>query len=277
MALAFAEKLQDCDVALLDVFPEFPLQQVGEDEQHAEHEQHADADASCGSPPPARRRRPGSSPGRAPWRRTRSTDCAPFETSVELVRLLASQRALALQRPQRVRHGDVRDTPRCSSRWRSSGRGRRCAGRCRASRRRASARSPTGRAARRRTRPCRPSASSGDLHRLADLLAGEQQVVLDLRLGQADVGQALVAHVLHAVAAEAVVDVGARAGLQADQVARIVRRAIEPVAAVDAASDAQRERTAGTKRSFFMPSPAPAPACTLSRAVYQGIRKKNRK
>src|SRR3989454_4445261 len=66
--------------------------------------------------------------------------------------------------------------------------------------------------------------------RLADLVGSEHEVVLDLRLGQVEVRQLAVAYGFQAVAAEAVIDVRASAGLQADEVVRIVRRAVQAIA-----------------------------------------------
>ena len=50
-----------------------------------------------------------------------------------------------------------------------------------------------------------------------------------------------VAHVLHAVAAQAVVDVELGAALQADQIGRLVRRFVEPVAGFRAEHRERRE------------------------------------
>jgi hypothetical protein len=64
----------------------------------------------------------------------------------------------------------------------------------------------------------------GDLHRLADLLGGEHQVVLDLRVAQADVPQAVVAHVGRRMAVQAVIDENLGAVLQGGHVIGLVRR-----------------------------------------------------
>jgi hypothetical protein len=66
-----------------------------------------------------------------------------------------------------------------------------------------------------------------DAHRLADLLGGEHQVVLDLLLGQADVLEAVVADVAGAVAVQAVVHEQLGAVLQGGRIGGAVRRAIE--------------------------------------------------
>src|SRR5581483_1387495 len=91
-----------------------------------------------------------------------------------------------------------------------------------------------------------------------------------------EVGEPVVAHVLRAVAAEAVVDVGARPGLEAHEVPQVVRRAVERIALLrrehaegQAQKKQQRELPHRVTRS--------GTGFTASRAVYQGMRKKNRK
>src|SRR5262249_21729556 len=104
---------------------------------------------------------------------------------------------------------------------------------------------------------------------------GEHQVVADLRLAEADLPQAGIAHVLHAMAAQAIVDEGVRAGLQAHQVADVVRRAVEPVASLRG-----EHRKRKSERSEEEPShdvTRSGTGFTLSRTVYQGMRKKKRK
>jgi hypothetical protein len=64
-------------------------------------------------------------------------------------------------------------------------------------------------------------------HRHPDLLGREHQVVLDLLVGEADLAQGVVADERGAVAAEAVVDEGARAGLQTRVIGQARLDAIE--------------------------------------------------
>src|SRR4029453_12162530 len=117
----------------------------------------------------------------------------------------------------------------------------------------------------------------GNPHGRADLVGAENKVVLDLLLGQADVLQALVAHVLRAVAIEAVVDEVARAALQ--------RLGVEPVdrRGVHANIRPRRERgPAHQKRKksgdrFHRHRTLSGTGFVLSRRVYHGIRKKKRK
>src|SRR5262249_26740794 len=121
----------------------------------------------------------------------------------------------------------------------------------------------------------------GTLHRLADLLAGEEQVVLDLLLVEAELLEPAVAHVLHALAAQAVVDVELGAGLQADEVGRLVRRLVEAIAGFRAERRERCEEN-GQEEAFHARSQwwyvtRSGTGFTLSRAVYQGMRKKNRK
>ncbi len=122
-----------------------------------------------------------------------------------------------------------------------------------------------------------------DGHRVADLVGGEHQVVADLRLGQAEVRQPVVAHVLRGVAVEAVVDEDARAAL--------LRRAVEPAdrcrfhADVGTARcqrragsrDDQRGEQNGELARIHHPVTLSGTGFVWSRAVYQGISKKNRK
>ena len=113
--------------------------------------------------------------------------------------------------------------PGCSSPWPWCRRGRRCAGRCRDS--------PPVPPACARTRDHRevgglapnhsltPAWDHRRLHGFADLVGGEQQVVLDLLLGQADVLQAVEAHERSGVAVQAVVD---------EQLGAVLQRSLVP-------------------------------------------------
>src|SRR5690606_39078479 len=71
----------------------------------------------------------------------------------------------------------------------------------------------------------------GDGHQVADFLAGEQQVVADLFVGQADVLQLVVAHGRCAMTVQAVVDEQLRAVLQGGDVVDAVGRLVQGVAA----------------------------------------------
>jgi hypothetical protein len=62
------------------------------------------------------------------------------------------------------------------------------------------------------------------LHRVADLVGGEQQVLLDLVVGQADVVQAVVAHVRGRMAAQAIVREDAGAVLKRRLVGHLAAR-----------------------------------------------------
>ena len=122
----------------------------------------------------------------------------------------------------------------------------------------------------------------GDRHRLADLVGREHQVVLDLRLRQPEVRQPVVAHVLRRMAGQAVVDEVARAALQRLLVEAVDRRGRE--AEVGAARQRERRRgrdaaTAGQagKLVHLPRSPCSGTGLVLSRAVYHGISRKNRK
>src|SRR5262249_38317497 len=121
----------------------------------------------------------------------------------------------------------------------------------------------------------------GTLHRLPHLLAGEEQGVLDLLLGEAELLEPALAHVLHAVAAQAVVHVKLRPRLQADEVGRLVRRLVEAIAGFRA-ERRERCKENGQEEAFHARSQwwyvtRSGIGFTLSRAVYQGMRKKNRK
>ena len=183
--------------------------------------------------------------------------------------------ALALERPQGMRHADVREdrVVPAGDRLRIAVKGAQVRVK------------PVGAARARhhgeiRRRDPEPTLRllrvEGNLDRLADLLGGEHQVVLDLRFAQADLLQAVVAHELQAVAAEAVVHVRARARLQAHEVARVMRRAVEPVA-----FGGQHGERCGEQRGedylHQCHTTRSGSGLTLSRTVYQGMRKKNRK
>jgi len=66
-----------------------------------------------------------------------------------------------------------------------------------------------------------------DLHQIADLGAGKDQIVADLLLVEPQVLQPVVAHVIRAVAVEAIVDEHLRAALQGNKVTLLDGRAIK--------------------------------------------------
>ena len=120
-------------------------------------------------------------------------------------------------------------------------------------------------------------------HGVADLGIGEDQVVEDLGFGKAKIGEPVVAHELRAMAVEAVVDESARARLQAEHVLRIGRRVVEPVAGFGRVGgkcgNCRDEEQRGKE---FLHGAAhivtrSGSGLHLSIAVYQGIRKKNAK
>ena len=120
------------------------------------------------------------------------------------------------------------------------------AGSCRASRRRARAPRPTGRAAPRRTTPWRRPASSRPSSCRRSCASLNIRLSLDLRSVRPRSCQPLVAHVLRAVAVEAVVDEVARAALQ--------RLVVEPV---DRRGDpCARRRVAGRRTAARRPARA---------------------
>ncbi len=92
----------------------------------------------------------------------------------------------------------------------------------------------------------------GGLHGLAHLVGGEEQVVLDLLVGQADVLQAVVAHEGGRVAAQAVVDEDLGAVLQRGRVVR-AHRGLVPGDAAFRGVRAQGEPERGDQREddFF--------------------------
>src|SRR5262249_6833225 len=92
----------------------------------------------------------------------------------------------------------------------------------------------------------------------------------------ADLLQPFVAHELQAVAAQAIVHVGTGARLQADEVTRIVRRAVQAIT-LGAKSDEGRSREQGDERFHRCQTTRSGSGFSLSRTVYQGMRKKNRK
>src|SRR6185369_7145951 len=107
----------------------------------------------------------------------------------------------------------------------------------------------------------------------------EDQVVADLGFGQAKVGEAVVAHVLRAVAVKAVVDEGARTRLQAEQVLRIDRRVVGPVAAFRSDGNGGNRQERDKESLHGAPHIVTRSGSGLhsSIAVYQGMRKKNAK
>ena len=131
----------------------------------------------------------------------------------------------ARQLPQHVRHGDVREHEVVPAGGRRLVAIERRGNSCRASRaprtRDSTVRSGGGAP----NHALRVGRRHRDRHRLADLVGREHQVVLDHRHVDAEVGQPVVAHVLRAVAVEAVVDERARAALQRLGVEAIDRRA----------------------------------------------------
>ena len=129
-----------------------------------------------------------------------------------------------------------------------------------------------------------------DRHRVADLVGREHQVVADLRLGEAEVRQPVVAHVLRGVAVEAVVDERPRAALLRREVEPVDRRRLEPDVGA-AGGDARRTPTHATQprarraralneRVIIIRSPFAAPAsscrgrCTRASAGRTGSRRR---
>ena len=172
----------------------------------------------------------------------------------------------------------------CSSRSARRRPGRSRGSSCRASRRRARAPRRSGRAAARRTRPWRRPA------RIATVIVSPILSVANIRLSricasvEAEVGQPVVAHVLRAVAVEAVVDERARAALLRREVEAVDRRRLQAdVGAARAPARRRRPRraSAASRTANLLhvhhPVTLSGTGFVLSRAVYQGISRKNRK
>ncbi len=194
----------------------------------------------------------------------------PLEAMLDLRRvvrvLLLDElgRALALQLPQHVRHADVGEGQVVPAGRPWCRRGRRCAGRCRGSRRRCPCPVPAReRAITDRSGGTAPNqslacfGSSDDLHRVADLVgrrtAGCSLICV---VGQADVAQAVVAHVGRRVAVQAVVDEELGAVLQRRHVGQLLDRELVPGQAAFG-SLARRQRARHSEqddglRSFFI-------------------------
>mmetsp|Transcript_21066 Transcript_21066/g.81671 ORF Transcript_21066/g.81671 Transcript_21066/m.81671 type:complete len:207 (+) Transcript_21066:1837-2457(+) len=90
-----------------------------------------------------------------------------------------------------------------------------------------------------------------DLHGLADLFGGEQQVVLDLGFGQAQVAHAVVAHVGGRVAVQAVIDEQFGAALQRGHVRHLLLGELAPLNAaargLRGTNQAQRDQQEGNQ------------------------------
>src|SRR5690606_16723391 len=69
----------------------------------------------------------------------------------------------------------------------------------------------------------------GDVHEVANLVGGEQQVLFDLFVGQADFGELVIAHGVGAMATEAIVDEQFGAVLQRSHVVDAIGRGVELV------------------------------------------------
>ena len=92
----------------------------------------------------------------------------------------------------------------------------------------------------------------GDLHGVSHLGAGEQQLVLDLRFGQANVLQAVVAHESCRMAVQAVIDENLRAVLQGCHVVGLVGRLVpDDTAAAGLREATQANSQKDGKANFF--------------------------
>jgi hypothetical protein len=91
------------------------------------------------------------------------------------------------------------------------------------------------------------------LHRVAHLVGGEQQIVLDLLFAQPDVAQAVVAHERSRVAVQAVVDEQLGAVLQCRQVVGVARGLVphNPLAARGVRTEGEAEGSNQGQDQFF--------------------------
>ena len=166
--------------------------------------------------------------------------------------------ALALQFPQRVRHGDVGERQVVPARRLDRiavvgaeqrvdvvGAGAASAGT------RARYQRQVGRV---HTEPCLGLGGvDGRLHHVAHLAAGEQQVVLNLLFAQADVPQAVVAHEGGRVAVQAVVDENLRAVLQRAMVVDLAGRLVPGDAPGGGMGTRHQAERQGSAKDQFLP------------------------
>ncbi len=122
-------------------------------------------------------------------------------------------------------------------------------------------------------------------HRVADPVGREQQVVLDLLLGQAKIFEPAVAHVRGRMTVQAIVDERPGAALQRDLVLEIDRRAVQLRARFIGGRGQRRNQRNADEQSakrflenvFHQNVTLCGSGFSLSLRVYQGMRMKNRK